>query len=224
MAPAVFDVALKDLQAYCGAATEPFLRFAELRRPKVRDQIPRCSFKITETRRVERAGEPDLLVASGTAPAIALRFRLNHAEGKARFLDEARWSAEFPVGPEGGEALLQALDFGGNEVARAMVDVKARPSALSIPAQEPEYVEEKIDQDGTRGPAPGATAEWEGEEVEKEPSSHPEAFPYGAERLLSKTSPQSAAALKTSAWGQSALLLSLFGVTLLGALWIWRRR
>jgi hypothetical protein len=233
MDPAVLGAALKDLQAYSGAATEPFRAFAEMRRPFVLEQIPRVPFKLTETRRIERSGEPDLLVASGTAPVVVLRFRLGGREGKARFLDQARWAAEFLVGPEGGGALLQALDFGGNEVARAPVEVAGRPSALPLPAGEEETMTETA-REGKIAEAPFGeitSSETPGAETDAPPDR--KTFHPQKKKLPPKSMPplpaarqaaEAVAAVKSSPWRRDVLLVFLLGGAIFAILWIRKKK
>jgi hypothetical protein len=145
--PAALDAVLEDLRAYSGARVDPWRDFARERRAFILGQIPEVPFQLADAKRVERSKEPDSLRVSGAAPIVAMRFRLlgpggagegrglRRSEGSVRFIDEARWVAEIPIGPEGGDAILQALDFGGNEVANAPVKVRARRGAMPLPEE-----------------------------------------------------------------------------------------
>ncbi|MBI4606618.1 MAG: CotH kinase family protein, partial [Planctomycetes bacterium] len=137
MDPRRFDEVLGDLRAYSGAATEPFREFARTRRDFVLRQVPRRPFQVTEVRRVERSGLPDLLRATGLCAPNVMRFRLAGREGSARFGADDRWIAEIPVGPEGADLKLEALDLGGDEVAVAPVKVRPRKGALPLPPEGP---------------------------------------------------------------------------------------
>ncbi|MBI4584485.1 MAG: lamin tail domain-containing protein [Planctomycetes bacterium] len=146
-----FEEVLKDLHQRTGAGIDWFRNFARIRESFVFKQIPDYAFAVKTVKRVAQTGEPDLLQAAGSAPILAQRFRLDGREGARRFEGESRWMAEFPVGPEGGEAVIEALDFGGGEVARAAIKVPARPGAQPLPVKQvPEpitlvsSVEEKI--------------------------------------------------------------------------------
>jgi len=134
--PQHFATILKDLNAYSGAATGHFSQFAQARRSFLDPQIPAYPLKLTEIRRITGKGEPDLARATGTAPPVVMRFRLNGREGKVQFAGEFQWGAEIPVGPEGGLYDLQALDFGGNLVASVKVRVRPRSGAMPLPPLE----------------------------------------------------------------------------------------
>ena len=135
--PASFEQVLADLNFHSGARTQPFRDFGQDRRQFILSQIPSVELRVGEVRRVERAGSHDIARATGTAPIPALRFRLNGREGAVRFLDMERWTAEFPLGPEGGSFALEALDFGRRALGSAVVKVKARANAPPLPEEPP---------------------------------------------------------------------------------------
>ncbi len=132
-APAHFAAILADCSRFSGAQTDSFAQFAAYRRDFVLRMISRSRLRVAGATRIVSRETPDILRVSGTAPAAALRFRLNGREAPAKLEGRSDWSADFPIGPDGGENLLQALDFGGYEVARAMVRVDARPGAAVLP-------------------------------------------------------------------------------------------
>ncbi len=138
--PQSFQVILDDLHARSGAATDHFSSFAGARRGYVLRQIPRRPFQVAEVRRIERSKQPDLVRATGAGPVNVLRLRLNGREGTVRLVGEDKWLAEIPIGPEGGELTLEALDFGGNRVASAQVKVRARAGATPLAAEVAAFV------------------------------------------------------------------------------------
>ncbi|HVR73374.1 MAG TPA: lamin tail domain-containing protein, partial [Planctomycetota bacterium] len=93
---------LTDLNARTNAATDAYYTFAQTRRQFVLVQVPRIPFQVKDVRRVNRSREPDVVRAAGTGAPIVMRLRLNGREGNVRLVAEELWTAEFPVGPEGG--------------------------------------------------------------------------------------------------------------------------
>ncbi len=138
--PKYLGTIMGDIHDFCGASIEGIFDFTQTRRDFILPQIPRYPLRLVEIRRVSRSGEPDVARATGTAPPIAMRFRLNGREGTVQLIGESQWAAEFPVGPEGGIIDLQALDFGGHEIAKVNVRVRPRSGAMPLPPLEPETV------------------------------------------------------------------------------------
>jgi hypothetical protein len=63
-----------------------------------------------------------MLRIRGTGPVTVQRLRLLGLEVAARPLSVEEWSADFPAPPP-GDALLEALDFGGDIVERATITI-----------------------------------------------------------------------------------------------------
>jgi hypothetical protein len=135
--PEVFEPMLEEMRSRSGAAVGRFRTFASTRRDFVLSQMVSAPFVVSDSARVRQANGPDLLRVSGGAPALVQRFRLDGREGKVRFEGAERWTADFPVGPEGGRAELLALDLGGGVVARSSLEVKARSGAPPLPVEKP---------------------------------------------------------------------------------------
>jgi hypothetical protein len=131
--PESFGSLLGDLHARTGAETRQYANFASARRTYVLSQMPRQTFQVADSRRVERSSAHDILRAGGLAPPSVLRIRLNGREGSLRLVGEDRWIAELPLGPDGGDFQLEGLDFGGNVVGTVAVKVRARPQAAPLP-------------------------------------------------------------------------------------------
>ncbi len=133
LAPAHFGAILGDCNRFSGAQTESFAQFAAYRRDFILRMIPNGRLRVAGATRVVSREAPDVLRVRGTAPAAALRFRLGGREASAKLEGRSDWTADFRIGPDEGELLLQALDFGGYEVARAMVKIEARLGAAPLP-------------------------------------------------------------------------------------------
>jgi len=105
LAPDELAPILAETSAACGADPKRFLDFARERCPAILQQIPPGPpFTVTGGQRIRRREQPDLLRLTGRAPALAARFTLAGRPGTVRFIDEDRYVAEFPIGPEGGQA------------------------------------------------------------------------------------------------------------------------
>ncbi|HAK94486.1 MAG TPA: hypothetical protein DCM87_05665 [Planctomycetes bacterium] len=135
-------VILGDTSKACGGDAASILRFAQARSAFVLSQIPEGPrFAVEQARRVSRQGKPDVVQAAGKAPTLAGRFTLDGRPGAHRFLDAERWTAEFPVGPEGGVMTLAAEDLGGGAIASQGVRISARQSAVALAPAEPQTPE-----------------------------------------------------------------------------------
>ena len=138
-----FGEVLTDISSRTGAGTGHFSGFASARRNKVLGELPKAPVQVTSGKRVSRRGEPDRWVASGTAPPLVMRFRLDGREGEVELTGADAWKASFPIGPEGGEATLAALDFGGGDVESVTVKVTRRRGARSLDVKPPEVVRKR---------------------------------------------------------------------------------
>jgi hypothetical protein len=121
--PAYFSRIADELARQVGASGYDLEDAAATNRERVLAEIPEVEFRVTSVERLAGAGRPDVARISGTAPLITHGFRLGDRAGTARFPDERTWTADFEIGPEGGELVLQAVDRDGDEVARAKVRV-----------------------------------------------------------------------------------------------------
>jgi len=70
---------------------------------------------------------------SGVAPPPVMRFFLEGREFDVEFVDAARFTAEVPIGPEGGKLELVAADAGGRELGKVTIKVSARRQAVPLP-------------------------------------------------------------------------------------------
>ncbi len=126
LAPDYFSQIVDDLARHVGASGHDVEEAAARNRERIIAEIPQVEFRVKSVERVAHADQADRLRVSGTAPLIAHGFRLGERAGRTRFPDERSWIAEFEIGPESGERVLQAIDRDGDEVARANVTVPER--------------------------------------------------------------------------------------------------
>ncbi len=149
-------IVLGDTSRACGGDATPILQFARARSAFVLSQIPEGPrFVVEQVRRLSRQGRPDVVQAAGKAPTLAGRFTLDGRAGTHRFLDAERWTAEFPVGPEGGVMTLAAEDVGGGAIAGQSVRISARQSAMPLAPAAPQAPEPQL----VARPAPPAPIE-----------------------------------------------------------------
>ena len=127
---------LADTSAASGGNASSILGFVNQRRAFLLEQIPRGpDFSVQNVTRRSSRGTPDRLLAAGTAPVMAAGFLLDGRPGNSTFIDASRWTAEFPVGPEGGTMTLTAIDAGGNPLAAKEIKVSARSGAVALPVK-----------------------------------------------------------------------------------------
>ncbi len=126
---------LGDLRQKTGAAIEMYQNFAAERRDEVLRGLQRGGgLRVASARRVGGpGGKIDLVRAAGAAvsPRV-MRLKLGGREGTVRWGGDGAWEAEFPIGPEGGEMILDGLEVGGEVVAREKVKITERKAAVAL--------------------------------------------------------------------------------------------
>jgi hypothetical protein len=158
---AAFGETLEEFRDRTGYGVDYYTGFAASRRQHVLSQLPRSAFEIAELRREPRPEKPDELLVAGIAPPLIQRLRLGGQEGRIEFLDLKRFAARFEVGPEGGEGVLEGLDFGGGLVEARRIAVPPRSGAPPLaPPPPPAAPIEIVRRRGAEGePAPASARE-----------------------------------------------------------------
>jgi hypothetical protein len=114
---------LGDLRARARLQVDGIESFLRARCAYVLGQIPAIPFEIQGVERLPAvAARPEMLRIRGTGPVTVQRLRLLGLEVAARPLSVEEWAADFPAPPP-GDALLEALDFGGDIVERATITI-----------------------------------------------------------------------------------------------------
>ncbi len=133
--PESFAQILGDLGKKTGAGIAFYQEFAAARRDEVFRGLQRGGgIRVTVSRRVGGVGgKIDVVRAAGIAvsPRV-MRLSLAGREGTVRWVGDGGWEAEFPIGPEGGELILEGLEVGGEVVVKEKVKVAERKSAVAL--------------------------------------------------------------------------------------------
>jgi hypothetical protein len=121
--PAHLAKVLGDFRTRARLQVDGIEAFLGARRAYVLGQIPPIPFEVLEVKRIpEASGRPAMLRIRGTGPVTVQRIRLLGLETAAQAVSLEEWAAVFPAPPP-GEALLEALDFGGDPIERAVVRI-----------------------------------------------------------------------------------------------------
>jgi hypothetical protein len=116
---------LDDFRAHANLSVDGIEAFLLERREYALSEIPDIAFDVTSARRAPREGAPEALELRGTGPVTLDRVRIGDAEARAAPVSLEGWAAEVPLGTEGGEVVVEALDADGEELARVSIRVEA---------------------------------------------------------------------------------------------------
>ncbi len=127
-----FRETLQDLSKHIRSSVNHYEWFASSRTRTIQRQLPRTGFNPYEVKRQISEESTDTLIIKGTAPILAQFVRLEGRTAPLKILDLQHFEAKFPMGPEGGEYLLDALDVSGRVVSKAKIKIDPRPEAKAI--------------------------------------------------------------------------------------------
>ena len=147
---------LQETGEACGKENNSMLRFVRARNKFVLEQLAKSAPFTAKGKRVKQKDGPDLLRLTGVGPIRLNQISVNDTPYAIRFLDDKRWRAEIPVGPEKADVKVQGQDMSGAAVGETVVKLRARKKALPLPDKKSKKEDETAEPPRTL-PKPKAT-------------------------------------------------------------------
>ncbi len=130
---------VKETAERCGGNPDSIVSFSKKRCAFIREKIPAGgTFTIQRARRIHSEDAPDVLRCLIQAPCLATRFSLDSRPGTTQLVKENTFLVDFPVGPEGGKAVLAAELYSGRKLAAKDITFSPRDGAKPLERFTPE--------------------------------------------------------------------------------------